>query len=43
MVLILRGNSEYVAHALGKIGIFGEKNIQSANGLDLIECLRQVK
>ena len=37
VVLILDGNTEHVAHALRKIGLFGEK-IRFATALDLIDC-----
>ena len=43
MVLILDGNSEHVAHAKRKIGLFGEKKKRFEATLDLIEGLKQVK
>ena len=38
MVLIFDGNSEYVAHAWRKIGLF-EKNIRFVTALNLIKCI----
>ena len=42
MVPILDGNSEHVAHASRKIGLYGEKKIRFVIALELIKYLRQV-
>ena len=43
ILLILDGNSEHVAHALRKIGLFGEKKHRFVTSLDLIKCLKRNK
>ena len=42
MILILDGNSEHVAHALGQMCIFGERN-PILTALDLTKSLQHIK
>ena len=41
-VLLLEGNSEYFAHRLRIIGLFGFLNIGFVTALDLMKCLEQM-
>ena len=43
MVLTLDGNSDHVAHARRKIGLFGEKKLRFVFALDLIKCLKEIE
>ena len=44
MVLILDGNSEYVAHVYRKIDLFvRKKKVRRVNPLKLIKCLKHIK
>ena len=43
MVPVLDGNSEHVAHASRKRGLFGEEKNLIFIALDLTKCLKQIK
>ena len=43
MVLLLDGNSEFVAHAWRKIGLFSEKSTICECSLSKQKCLKQIK
>ena len=43
LLLILDGNSQHVAHASRKVGLFGEKKNQVGTALNMIKCFQQIK